>query len=206
MWPDHNLCPQHAGKVQAFDVTSTKWSRYLLLHMRNHHGTEPACTVNALRVFGTTEAEDLEEQLTAIDGGAVLHDPAVTAPLAVDTHRERSLLPLGRGVQTDRSPADSGVGTVHNSSGAVVSGHVEAALQPPAASGEGLSPRRVERGGELAEDAEFIPALDRAGRSSGTDSSMSNVGESATTVTGDEDVEKQQQRQVRLPSWCTTWR
>jgi hypothetical protein len=35
--------------------------------MLTHHGKEPACTLNALRVFGVTEAEELEAQLQALE-------------------------------------------------------------------------------------------------------------------------------------------
>jgi Sad1 / UNC-like C-terminal len=53
--------------LQLFDVKSSTWSRYLLLRFLSHHGHEPVCALNAVRVFGTTEAEDLEAQLSALE-------------------------------------------------------------------------------------------------------------------------------------------
>lgn len=52
--------------VQEFAIESASWSRYLLLRMVTHHGKEPVCTLNTVRVHGTTEAEDLEAQLSAL--------------------------------------------------------------------------------------------------------------------------------------------
>lgn len=42
------------------------FAKYLLLHFTTHFGNEPVCAINTLRAFGVSEAEDLEEQLTAL--------------------------------------------------------------------------------------------------------------------------------------------
>ena len=68
--------------AQAFDVASARWSRYVLLRLVSHHGTEAACTINTLRVFGTTEAEDLEAELHALEAPDVVDGLATTAAAA----------------------------------------------------------------------------------------------------------------------------
>ena len=68
--------------MQAFDVASGRWSRYVLLRLVSHHGTEAACTINTLRVFGTTEAEDLEAELHALEAPDVADNLAATAAAA----------------------------------------------------------------------------------------------------------------------------
>ena len=64
--------------LQVFELPDAPqtWSRYILLRFVSHHGSEAACTVNSVRIFGTTEAEDLEAELNALEV-----DPLAALPL-----------------------------------------------------------------------------------------------------------------------------
>lgn len=58
--------------LQAFYFEADQFFRFLLLHFTSHFGNEPVCAINTFRTFGITEAEDLEEQLSALQGSS--HD------------------------------------------------------------------------------------------------------------------------------------
>ena len=49
--------------MQAFRVTNLMWVKYIQLHFLTHHGTEPVCALNDVRVFGKSAADDLEDRL-----------------------------------------------------------------------------------------------------------------------------------------------
>ena len=75
-----NACCMAARRLlQVFDVRTTSWSKFLLIHFKTHYGTESACTVNTLRVLGTTEAEDLEAQLSALEADLTAPEDAPSA-------------------------------------------------------------------------------------------------------------------------------
>ena len=101
--------------MQEFAIESASWSRYLLLRMVTHHGKEPVCTLNSVRVFGTTEAEDLEAQLSALADEKPAGGSAVAAPphggAAVMPHSHAQALPA----------SDSPQAAAGHSSGATVS-------------------------------------------------------------------------------------
>ena len=91
--------------VQMFDVSTDVWSRFLLIHFKSHHGSEMTCTVNTLRVFGTTEAEDLEAQLSALGTDAAASDggsPGTTA--ASETGSSRATTGAGRSEEESKRP------------------------------------------------------------------------------------------------------
>ena len=49
--------------MQAFRVTNPSWVKYIQLHFLTHHGSEPVCALNDVRVYGKSAADDLEDRL-----------------------------------------------------------------------------------------------------------------------------------------------
>lgn len=71
--------------MQAFHLQAPSFSKYLLLHFTAHFGSEPICAINNFRAFGVTEAEDLEEQLSALQGTEDINaHESVAHPLYID--------------------------------------------------------------------------------------------------------------------------
>ena len=49
--------------MQAFSVELPGWAKYVQLRLLTHYGSEPVCTLNDVRVYGKSAAEDLEDRL-----------------------------------------------------------------------------------------------------------------------------------------------
>ena len=53
----------NTSDMQAFRVTNPSWVKYIQLHFLTHHGSEPVCALNDVRVYGKSAADDLEDRL-----------------------------------------------------------------------------------------------------------------------------------------------
>ena len=51
---------------QTFTLAEPTWARYLKVRVLSHHGTEFFCTLNAVRVYGSTMLQGFREQIDKI--------------------------------------------------------------------------------------------------------------------------------------------
>lgn len=115
--------------LQAFHLHTQFFFKFLLLRFTTHFGSEPICAVNTFRAFGISEAEDLEEQLSALQGSGFegTHRQPIPASAVVSTpviHTQDS-----SSFPSSASTVEVGKGYEH-ASAASESGPCQAAEQP----------------------------------------------------------------------------
>ena len=86
------VCNNSHRSIQAFKVVHPAWVKYIQLHFLTHHGSEPVCALNDVRIFGKSAADDLEDRL-AMD--AVQASPCTAVP-SLNLIRMHGCLPLSR--------------------------------------------------------------------------------------------------------------
>ena len=68
------------ARAQAFRIQQPVWAKYLQLRLVSHHGSEPVCALNDVRVHGKSAVEDLEDRLAAPDADEE-EEPVLAPPL-----------------------------------------------------------------------------------------------------------------------------
>ena len=66
--------------AQAFRIQQPEWAKYLQLRLVSHHGSEPVCALNDVRVHGKSAVEDLEDRLAAPDAEEEQEEEPVSEP------------------------------------------------------------------------------------------------------------------------------